>query len=149
VSPAPGEAGGALQEAVTPVGGDDAGCAPLFQVSFESESDLPRGAELEAQVTRLARWVGGHPAAKVRVEGHADAFGSDEFNLLLSFRRARAVAALLQQAGVAPHQILIRAYGESEPLDRRPESARNRRVSLTIADYPRCPPAAAERGNGP
>ena len=68
----------------------------------------------------------------IRVEGHADASGSDTYNLSLSERRSRAVHAYL----VSIHKVDARRLqyvgkGESELFDpRNPTSGVNRRVEF-------------------
>jgi len=131
----------------TPSELDDIDCPPLFQTTSQSGSERPQAANLEAKVERLAQWLTAHPDTRLLVEGHADSKGSDEFNLLLSYRRANALAALFKRAGVPSNQLLIRAYGESEPLVQVAESAQNRRVSLVIADARACPQTMADPGN--
>ena len=55
--------------------------------------------------------------ARVRVEGHTDDRGNDEYNLDLSKRRARAVAQwLIQNGGIAAGRIETEGYGKSRPI---------------------------------
>ncbi|MCB9540120.1 MAG: OmpA family protein [Myxococcales bacterium] len=49
----------------------------------------------------------------VRVAGHADPRGTEEYNLALGDRRARAVAQYLELMGVDPERTRIVSYGES------------------------------------
>jgi outer membrane protein OmpA-like peptidoglycan-associated protein len=135
------------QEPAAPNQEDAADCAPLFQATFTRGSERPEAVDLETKVARLGKWLKTHPATKMLVEGHADSQGPDEFNLLLSYRRANALAAMLKQAGAANEQLVIRAYGESEPLEAAAESAQNRRVSLTIANDNDCPQALTGQGD--
>lgn len=53
----------------------------------------------------------------VRLTGHADRIGTEDYNQDLSLRRASSVSDyLVENAGVAPQAIEIRGKGESEPL---------------------------------
>ena len=74
-----------------------------------------------------------HPDAKVRLEGNTDERGSREYNVALGWRRAKAVASLMAQQGVAPSQIVMVSYGEEQPVafghDKQSYSL-NRRVNL-------------------
>jgi outer membrane protein OmpA-like peptidoglycan-associated protein len=73
------------------------------------------------------------------IEGYADSLGTEEFNLLLSYRRAKAVAALLMKAGVPSRQLLPRAYGEQMPLEGPGrESDTNRRVLFRADGLEEC-----------
>jgi OmpA-OmpF porin, OOP family len=69
----------------------------------------------------------------VQIEGHADAAGSDDYNLTLSQLRARAVRAyLIQQHGIGGDRLPFVGKGESEPFDTtNPADPINRRVVFT------------------
>ncbi len=71
----------------------------------------------------------------IRVAGHTDERGSDEYNLALGQRRAAAVKAYLTQHGVADARIETISYGEEHPLAQgADESAwsQNRRAEFEI-----------------
>ncbi len=73
--------------------------------------------------------------ARVRVEGHTDSTGSAEYNLLLSYLRAYAVAWALAQRGVPLRRLEARGFGEERPIasNDTPEGrAKNRRVEIWI-----------------
>jgi peptidoglycan-associated lipoprotein len=53
----------------------------------------------------------------LRIEGHADQRGSDEYNLALSNRRAAAAKRFLIQQGIGPERIETAGFGEERPLD--------------------------------
>jgi outer membrane protein OmpA-like peptidoglycan-associated protein len=69
----------------------------------------------------------------VEIEGHADAQGSDDYNLTLSQLRARAVRAyLIQQHGISPDRLPFLGKGESDLYDAsQPTAPVNRRVVFT------------------
>lgn len=72
----------------------------------------------------------------LRVEGHADVRGTDDRNLQLSTRRARAVMERLVQFGLASERIAYEGYGESRPvIEGETEEAHqlNRRVEIVVA----------------
>jgi OOP family OmpA-OmpF porin len=53
----------------------------------------------------------------VKLTGHADRIGTEEYNLDLSLRRASSVSDyLVQQGGVDPQAVEIAGKGESQPL---------------------------------
>ncbi len=70
------------------------------------------------------------PSASVRIHGHSDNFGSDDYNQFLSRLRANAVARFLMQEGVAESRILMAHWGSTRPLARPEDHAANRRVEL-------------------
>ena len=76
-----------------------------------------------------------HSDVKVRVEGHADHWGSDIYNLALGQRRADMVRMYLTDLGVGVGQLDVISYGEERPLvgeaDRNTEAV-NRRVEFLV-----------------
>ncbi|WP_020678260.1 peptidoglycan-associated lipoprotein Pal [Geopsychrobacter electrodiphilus] len=52
----------------------------------------------------------------VRIEGHCDERGSDEYNLALGEKRALAVKSYLVSLGVPAERMSILSYGEEMPL---------------------------------
>ena len=71
----------------------------------------------------------------VVVQGHTDSTGSEEHNLDLSERRAKAVRNHLVDRGVAPARITALGYGEGYPVaSNADESSRrsNRRVEILL-----------------
>ena len=56
-----------------------------------------------------------NPAMRIRISGHADERGSDEYNLALGQRRAEAAKAYLTRAGIAATRIETRSLGEERP----------------------------------
>jgi OOP family OmpA-OmpF porin len=69
---------------------------------------------------------------RFRVEGHTDASGSPEHNLILSKERAQSVSDyLVRQFGIDPSRLQIVGRGQQDPLDPAdPRNAVNRRVQI-------------------
>jgi outer membrane protein OmpA-like peptidoglycan-associated protein len=83
----------------------------------------------------IASTLGEYDQTMVEVAGHTDDVGNDEYNQILSERRASAVAVYLQSRGVMPERILIVGAGETHPIaNNQTEAGRaeNRRVEITI-----------------
>ena len=82
------------------------------------------GREDRTRIAALAEELRGRSIA-IEVDGHADAPGSSIVNQRLSQARARAISALLEQAGIDASRIALRAFGEERPSgqgqDRRVE----------------------------
>ncbi len=69
----------------------------------------------------------------MRIEGNTDERGSREYNITLGWRRAKTVAAIIEQQGVSPKQIVMLSYGKEKPVafGHDEDSYRlNRRVNL-------------------
>ncbi len=54
-------------------------------------------------------------SAAVRLEGHADERGDEEYNLALGERRAKSVKQYLENLGVDSSQMRTLSYGEAKP----------------------------------
>jgi outer membrane protein OmpA-like peptidoglycan-associated protein len=58
-----------------------------------------------------------YPDIRVRLGGHADFMGTDEYNCDLSWRRVRTVQTALRRFGISDDRItLVEAYGEAHPI---------------------------------
>ncbi len=55
------------------------------------------------------------PSIKVRIEGNCDERGTQEYNLALGERRARAAYDYLVNLGVAPSQLEMISFGKENP----------------------------------
>ena len=74
-------------------------------------------SEDEALLNRKAEIMRVNPAVRIRVVGHADDRGSDEYNLALGMRRATAAKDFLVRIGVDAGRIEVASLGEEVPLD--------------------------------
>jgi outer membrane protein OmpA-like peptidoglycan-associated protein len=106
---------------------------PVPNVTFESGSAAirPDQAENLAALGDLVKeLIRKSPNRIFLIEGHTDAVGSAPSNLTLSDRRAESVAkALTEYFGVAPENLVVQGYGESELLiDTQGSERQNRRV---------------------
>jgi outer membrane protein OmpA-like peptidoglycan-associated protein len=85
---------------------------------------------------KLQRAADVFPRSQVVIEGHTDAYGSDDANLALSRRRAEAISAYLTGSlGVQPFRISAVGYGETQPIannDTTQGRERNRRIDVII-----------------
>ncbi len=83
----------------------------------------------------LASSINRYPNTTVNVIGHTDNVGSATYNMDLSQRRARSVASVLINGGVAAYRIQSFGRGEDQPVatNLTPEGrAQNRRVEIII-----------------
>ncbi|MFO0578255.1 MAG: OmpA family protein [Polyangia bacterium] len=85
---------------------------------------------------------------KIRIEGHTDDRGKQEYNIDLSDRRAKSVMRFLIQYGVDPSRLEAKGFGPLRPVaDNKTAKGRadNRRVEFHIVDPPQmaaqAPPA--------
>jgi len=108
----------------------------LGDVLFDTgKSTLKPGAM--SAINRLATFLSQNPNTKVLVEGHTDSVGSDDYNIGLSERRARAVATEVQSRGIADSQIQTLGRGKDMPVATNDTPAgrqQNRRVEIVFSD---------------
>jgi len=58
------------------------------------------------------------PDLEIRVESHTDARGSDEYNMVLSKKRAKAASDYIASKGIDPKRILYQGFGETKLLNK-------------------------------
>jgi peptidoglycan-associated lipoprotein len=75
-------------------------------------------------------------SGKVKIEGHCDAAGSDEFNYALGLKRAKATKDALMANGISANNVTLVSMGESAPECLMNSSAdcysKNRRVEFKV-----------------
>ena len=64
-----------------------------------------------------AAWMKKFASAKILIEGHCDERGTEEYNLALGEKRARARFDYLVSLGISPQRMKVISYGKSQPLD--------------------------------
>ena len=57
------------------------------------------------------------PDLEIRIESHTDSRGSDDYNMLLSKKRARAAFDYIVSKGIDPKRLLYHGYGETRLLN--------------------------------
>lgn len=108
------------------------GFARLYGIHFEHNSDVPKasaGPALEALLEALNT----APDLAIRIDGHTDADGSDDYNLDLSDRRAASVMAWLTERGIDRARLSSAGQGEAQPVASNATAdgkALNRRVEI-------------------
>jgi outer membrane protein OmpA-like peptidoglycan-associated protein len=105
----------------------------------------------KTNLTDLARILNKYPDTNILVEGHADATGSEEWNLELSRSRASTVVNYLSGHEVLETRFTTMGYGESQPIatNDTPEGrASNRRVEVAIYANDKLKKAAENKTSG-
>lgn len=111
------------------------GTIQINNLFFESKS-FRIVPESEPELNRLAEIMKENPDIKIQIEGHTDNVGKKKDNLLLSEKRAIAIAEYLSQKHSIPmERIKTRGFGDSVPLSKNDSEEgrrKNRRVNFTI-----------------
>jgi len=82
-----------------------------------------------------ARWMKANANYLILIEGHCDERGTNEYNLALGERRAKATMNYLVAQGVAATRMTLISYGEERPLcaEKNEECwAKNRRAHFLV-----------------
>ncbi|MBK9591046.1 MAG: OmpA family protein [Crocinitomicaceae bacterium] len=101
-------------------------------VYFDHDKDSLK-AEYLTYLSNMARIVNSHTDLRIKIIGHTDSNGTDEYNVDLSARRAEAIRLYLISQGVKADKIVIEFRGEKDPATTNdtPEGKRmNRRVDF-------------------
>lgn len=92
----------------------DAAAVELKTVYFEFDSySIP--TEYRKELTAAVPSLKNQKSVRIQVEGHCDERGSNEYNLALGERRARAVMDFLVSEGVPAEILSTISYGEERP----------------------------------
>ena len=107
---------------------------PLGDVSFAYDQSAIQDDQ-RAILQKNAEWMRRWTTTRVSIEGHADARGTNEYNLALGDRRARAVMDYMVSLGIGANRMVVVSKGEEAPLCTEMTEAcyaRNRRGHFVI-----------------
>jgi outer membrane protein OmpA-like peptidoglycan-associated protein len=105
---------------------------------FDSGKSMLHAGAMD-RLSQLARTLNNYPKSQVKITGHTDSQGADEFNLKLSEARADSVRDFLVHEGVGPSRLSAYGMGEARPLasnDTEAGRQQNRRVEIEIRPNP-------------
>ncbi|MDX1810011.1 MAG: OmpA family protein [Sulfurospirillaceae bacterium] len=93
------------------------GCVKIIHLSVAFEFNKAIIDErYMTQIEKVANFMSINQSYKVSLEGHTDSIGSQKYNLALSKKRAKAVAAELEKLGISPDRIITKGLGEADPI---------------------------------
>jgi peptidoglycan-associated lipoprotein len=85
-------------------------------INFDYDQSAIRPAD-QTTLDRKAAILAANTGVTLRISGHADERGSDEYNLALGNRRAAAAKRYLESKGVDGGRMEVVSYGEERPLN--------------------------------
>jgi peptidoglycan-associated lipoprotein len=91
---------------------------------------------LKDDVAVIRNIMSNYPNQKLLIEGHCDERGSEEYNIALGDRRAKAAEGFLASMGIPNAQLTIISFGKDRPVCTDDDEAcwqRNRRAHITAA----------------
>jgi outer membrane protein OmpA-like peptidoglycan-associated protein/tetratricopeptide (TPR) repeat protein len=74
--------------------------------------------EATVALDRLIAMLKEYPDLEIRIESHTDSRGSDEYNMLLSKKRARSAFDYVVSKGIDPNRLLYQGFGETRLLNK-------------------------------
>jgi peptidoglycan-associated lipoprotein len=92
--------------------------------------------DAQEALRQSAAWLRQNPAYRLRIEGHCDERGTEQYNLALGDRRAAAAVSYLATLGVDRSRIETVSYGEERPFEEGSDEsawAQNRRAHLVLS----------------
>ena len=95
---------------------EDAQIFKPYTVHFDFDSSAIKTAE-RPKVASVADYLKGNAQTAVRVEGHCDERGTEEYNRSLGERRALALREELIRLGIDPSRVDTISWGEDHPID--------------------------------
>lgn len=104
-----------------------------FQPIYFNHDESEVKAEFHNYLNKMAMILEGIHDLRIKVIGHTDSDGSDEYNIALSKRRAKAIKAYFLARGVSEDKLEIDFKGERKPVDSNTThegKQRNRRVDF-------------------
>lgn len=88
-----------------------------LDVKFDNDSSVIKG-EYMSEIKRVADFLNTYPNTKATFEGHTSAVGTNEYNMSLSDRRAKAIRAeLIKTFNISPDRLFAEGFGEEKLLN--------------------------------
>jgi outer membrane protein OmpA-like peptidoglycan-associated protein len=92
--------------------------------------------EARERLARISGIVLAYPDLHLNIEGYTDSIGSDEYNQILSEKRAATVRDYLISSGVSINNVVAQGFGKTNPVaDNSTPAGRklNRRVDMVVS----------------
>jgi len=109
---------------------------PLRMINFDYDKFVIRDDAKPILETNAA-WMKKYRTAKLLVEGHCDERGTEDYNLALGEKRAKAAFDYLVSLGIPADRMKTISYGKSQPLDMGHDEAawqKNRRDQFLVIE---------------
>ncbi|MCQ2294978.1 MAG: OmpA family protein [Bacteroidales bacterium] len=106
----------------------------LFNIHFAFNKAILRDVS-KPPLRDVAQMMKLFPEMRVKIMGHTDSRGSDEYNDWLSLERAKSVVEFLASLGISRDRLIPEGYGEHFPIDESGTEEgheKNRRVEIEV-----------------
>jgi outer membrane protein OmpA-like peptidoglycan-associated protein/uncharacterized protein YegL len=107
-----------------------------LNVNFELDKYdiMPRYTQ---EIEQMANYLTKNSTLSIIISGHTDNLGEDNYNIILSNKRAEAIKSALVKLGIAAGRIATIGQGETDPItpnDSDNNRFRNRRIEVEIVN---------------
>ncbi len=99
---------------------------------YDEYALLPKS---KVELKRLVNLLKNNPELNIRIQGHTDSRGDEQYNLELSEKRAESVYDYLVERGIDKKRLSYKGYGESQPVatnETEEGRAENRRTEFVV-----------------
>jgi len=89
----------------------------------------------KTELNKVVRFLQNNPDINIRINGHTDDVGTEEYNQQLSLNRAKAVYEYLVETGISVDRLDYKGFGEAKPIvanDSEINRQRNRRIAFEV-----------------
>jgi peptidoglycan-associated lipoprotein len=93
----------------------DAATLAAYKVHFDFDSSVVRASE-QGNVDAVASYLKANPNVGLRVDGHCDERGTEDYNNALGERRALALRDAVIARGVEADRVITQSFGENQPV---------------------------------
>lgn len=107
-------------------------------VHFDFDSSVVKSSE-KANVNAVAEYLKANMANALKIDGHCDERGTEEYNRSLGERRALALRENLASLGIDPNRMDTATFGKDRPVDPGHDEAawkKNRRGEFIVLTPP-------------
>ena len=107
----------------------------VSNIEFEFNTAQLTGEKTFALLKRGVEVLKKYDRYSIVIEGHTDSIGDENYNMILSEKRAKSVGRFLIENGIDPERLSYKGYGPLYPIDTnetREGRARNRRVEFIL-----------------
>ena len=108
----------------------------LFNINFDFDSYRLR-SESKPPLNDVAMMMKAYPEMRIKVYGHTDSLGTENYNNVLSLQRANAVIKYLKSQGIDGSRMEPEGFGKKYPIDSNQTDQgrfRNRRVEIEVTN---------------
>ena len=109
-----GQQGPSTRAGARPVPSEFGAVRDLADIHFDFDKYAIRPEDAQI-LDANARWLNANAKDLLLIEGHCDELGTEEYNLALGDRRAKAAMNYFAARGIAPARMTIISYGKEHP----------------------------------